>query len=1083
MKLSNPPSKNQKLEKSLNVRRATKALALLLAFALLLPFTPATVAKADPAIPAKIIFTLDDGWRDNYEYAKDVFQAYGFPATVYVNSDMVDKNNPNFMTLAQLKTLYDDYGWDLANHTASHRELGLYNDEARLIELEADYKRCRDWLINNGFPRGATHAAYPSGRYTKELVSVLQGIGMKTGRNTVSGLQSTPITGQDTYFNLPMKAVSSNYSLDSCKNAINAAVANGSTVIFMLHRVLPEMPDPPTLTTTVADLHILLDFTKNLVDQGKAEVLTISQWYDEQIVNPLTPEAPPAPAVTADDIANTVSGLTVIMEYSLDGAPYEAYRSATFNALDLTGPHTLNVRYAASGINPAGPDTALTFTTNHTVRFDSRGGSPIDPIAVNDNATISAPVPPTLTGHTLAGWYRDEGLTDDWDFNSDTVTDNITLYAKWTANSYTVRFDKNGGDTEASPGAITADYNTTISLPAPPEKTGHTFTGWNTMPEGNGNAFTDVTAVTGDATVYAQWSVNRYTIAFDKNGGDTEASPGSIEADYNTFASLPTPPEKAGHTFTGWNTMPDGTGSPFTGSTAVTGDATVYAQWAINSYTVTFQDWNGDTLKTESVLYLSAATAPADPIRTGFTFTGWDVAFGSVSHDLVVTAQYIINTYTVTFDKNGGTTEPSPKTKTAQYNTTVVLPTPPGKTGSAFVGWSTMPDGTGTSFTDDTIVTEDITVYAQWLTTPAIKTPLATYNSLRLTWAAAKYAAGYEVWRAASSTGTYTRIATVTATTYTNTGLATNQPYYYKLKAYWLNGSTKVYAGFSGTVSARPVPSAPASCVADPASYNSARIKWSAVSGASGYEVYRALNYTTGTYTRIATTTSTSYSNTGLATGSTYYYKVRAYRTVNRVKVYGPFSTADGARPILAVPGSVRAARASISSIKITWARVSGASGYELWRATSSTGTYALVKTTASLYYTNSGLTTGRTYYYKVRAYRVVSGRKVYGSFTAQASANTSMAAPASVRASRVSSTSVKITWRSSAGTTRYELWRSATGASGTYGLVATTPSLYYTNGGLVAGRTYWYKVRCYRLVGTIKVYSPFSATLSYKAQ
>ena len=197
--------------------------------------------------------------------------------------------------------------------------------------------------------------------------------------------------------------------------------------------------------------------------------------------------------------------------------------------------------------------------------------------------------------------------------------------------------------------------------------------------------------------------------------------------------------------------------------------------------------------------------------------------------------------------------------------------------------------------------------------------------------------------------------------------------------------------------------------------------------------------------------------------------------------VFAP--AADGARPILAVPGSVRAARASISSIKITWARVSGASGYELWRATSSTGTYALVKTTASLYYTNSGLTTGRTYYYKVRAYRVVSGRKVYGSFTAQASANTSMAAPASVRASRVSSTNVKITWRSSAGTTRYELWRSATGASGTYGLVATTPSLYYTNGGLVAGRTYWYKVRCYRLVGTIKVYSPFSATLSYKAQ
>ncbi len=976
----------EKERKSTLISRAglgRKALALLLIFTLLLPFAPIPTAKAATGDKAKIIFTLDDGWRDNYDHALGVFQSHSFAATVYVNSDMVDKNNPSFMTVDQLQVLYDN-GWDLANHTASHHEIGMYNDEAHLDELRADYLKCKNWLIDHDFIRGATHAAYPSGRYTKELISVLQGIGMETGRTTTSGIQDQPVERQDDYFTLVMKAVSSRYDIQSCLDAIDTAVANGSTVIFMLHRVLPELPDPPSLTTTTSDLAKLLDHAKGYVDNNKADVQTISQWYDEQIVNPVSPEDQPAPTVTADDIANTVSGLTVIMEYSLDGLPYEAYRSTTFNTLDLTGPHTLNVRYAASGINPAGPDTTLTFTANRIVTFSD--GTGITTAEVNDHSKITAPETPERTGYTLEGWYRDEGMADEWDFNTDTVTADITLYAKWAAISYTITFDENGGDTKANPSTIAADYNTTVEMPVPPEKAGHTFTGWNTSPDDTGDAFTESTAVTGDATVYAQWSINSYTITFDKKGGDTEANPPSITADYNTTVELPAPPEKAGHTFAGWNTSPDGTGSAFTDSTAVTGHATVFAQWSINSYTVTFQDWNGDTLKTESVQYLGAATPPADPSRTGYTFTGWDKVYDSITDNVVVTALYAINTYTVTFHKNGGTTEPSPKTKTAQYNTTVALPTPPGKTGAAFVGWNTKADGSGSAFTAATAVTGDITVYAQWLTTPAIKSPLTpTYNSLKLTWTAAKYAAGYEIWRATSSSGTYTRIATITTTIYTNAGLVTNQPYYYKIKAYWLNGSAKVYAGFSGIVSGRPVPAAPASCVADPASYSSAKIRWSAVAGASGYEVFRATYYATGTYTRIAATTSTSYTNTNLSTGSAYYYKVRAYRTVNRVKVYGPFSVVDGARPALGVPGSVRAARVSSTSIKVTWGIVSGASGYELWRATSSTGTYTLVKATASLYYTNTGLATGRTYYYKVRAYRVVSGRKVYGPFSAPA--------------------------------------------------------------------------------------------------
>ena len=77
-----------------------------------------------------------------------------------------------------------------------------------------------------------------------------------------------------------------------------------------------------------------------------------------------------------------------------------------------------------------------------------------------------------------------------------------------------------------------------------------------------------------------------------------------------------------------------------------------------------------------------------------------------------------------------------------------------------------------------------------------------------------------------------------------------------------------------------------------------------------------------------------------------------------------------------------KAARLSSTKIKLTWSSVSGASGYELYRSTSSSGKYYFIKRTSSLYYTNSGLTKGKTYYYKIRAYKTVGTTKVYSGWT-----------------------------------------------------------------------------------------------------
>ena len=128
-------------------------------------------------------------------------------------------------------------------------------------------------------------------------------------------------------------------------------------------------------------------------------------------------------------------------------------------------------------------------------------------------------------------------------------------------------------------------------------------------------------------------------------------------------------------------------------------------------HTVTFKDWNGTVLKTEQVQYGGAATAPANPTRTGYTFTGWDKAFNNVTADLVVTAQYSINTYTVTFKDWNGTVL---KTQQVQYGGAATAPANPTRTGYTFTGWDK-------AFTS---VTANLVVTAQYVQNEPVSTPV-----------------------------------------------------------------------------------------------------------------------------------------------------------------------------------------------------------------------------------------------------------------------------------------------------------------------------------------------------------------------
>jgi uncharacterized repeat protein (TIGR02543 family) len=634
------------------------------------------------------------------------------------------------------------------------------------------------------------------------------------------------------------------------------------------------------------------------------------------------------------------------------------------------------------------------------VVFTDWNGSPLgdaQTVALNGNAT--PPADPSRTGYDFT----------DWDGIYTNVTANLVIKAKYQELIFTVNFDANGGS-NSDPLFRTTNFNGTVALPTTnPEKTGHSFIGWNTDRYGYGDTFMSSTRVTANTVVYAQYSIKNYTVTFDKNGGETNIDPFIFTMPYHSEIAIPaTTPSRVGYTFIRWNTEKDGTGTTLAAGSRLIENTVYYAKWQINKYTVTFYKNGGDTSPVPGTVqtdYNTPLTAmPTPPTKTGYSFVGWNTkADGSgapftastlVTADIPVYAQFEINQYTVTFSNNGGDTEANPTSIEVDFETTVkTLPGEPTRAGYQFLAWNTKADGSGTIFTASTQVTANMIVYARWLTSPVLglTAKSAGYKSIKLTWPAATGAAGYKLYRSTTPTG-FTNVPLKTFTTnttlsYTDLSLVTGKPYYYRVRAYAMVGSNPVEGLNSDIASAVPVLATPASIAAKSASYNSIRLSWGSNPEASGYVIYRSTT-SGGTYAQLkilAGAAITSYVDGSLATGKAYFYKVKAYRQISTTtKIFSANTFVKSAIPVPAIPGSFLVARASVSSIKISWAAVSGATGYEIYQATSASGTYALIKTTTSISYIKTGLVKGKYYYYKVRAYRQVSStKKVFGLYTA----------------------------------------------------------------------------------------------------
>ncbi len=370
---------------------------------------------------------------------------------------------------------------------------------------------------------------------------------------------------------------------------------------------------------------------------------------------------------------------------------------------------------------------ALWTLNTHVVSFESNGGSEIESQTVTHLNKAEQPAPsPAKTGYIFAGWYKEATLTTQWDFSTDTVSQSVTLWAKWTAASNTVVFDKNASEATGTMEnqTISTDSTATLTLNAF-VRAGYTFAGWATSAEGEIVYADGASYVMGTSgiTLYAKWTVNNNTLIFDKNisgatgsmANLTIATGAKADLTQNSFAM-------AGYVFTGWNTQPDGAGTPYADKAefimGASASVTLYAQWRALDYTISYNLDGGTNHAGNPSTYTTetAAITLQNPSKTGYIFKGWTpegtIAKGSTGNK-EFTAAWEEVVYTVTYNLNGGTNHAGNPASYTVESTAITLQTPE-KAGYTFGGW----------FTTEAFTTQitslaggevgDVTLWAKW---------------------------------------------------------------------------------------------------------------------------------------------------------------------------------------------------------------------------------------------------------------------------------------------------------------------------------------------------------------------------------
>ena len=308
-------------------------------------------------------------------------------------------------------------------------------------------------------------------------------------------------------------------------------------------------------------------------------------------------------------------------------------RSVTVGKEDIT----LSAEFAVSSYH-------LTYTLDGTTYKESD---------VLYGTALTAEPNPEKEGHTFSGW---EGLPETMPAHDVEVT------GKFTINSYKAVF-KIGEDIIDTKTIV---YGEAVIAPEAPAKEGHTFAGWQNVPE---------KMPAHDIEILGSYTVNKYNLTYKVDGAEYK----TVEIDYGTTLTAEAAPEKEGYTFSGWQGLPE---------TMPAHDVEVTGSFAINSYKAVFKIGE-EVIDTKTIVYGEAVIAPEAPAKEGHTFAGWqNVPEKMPAHDIEILGSYTVNKYMLTYKVDGA----EYKTVEIDYGTTLTAEAAPVKEGYTFSGWQGLPE-------------------------------------------------------------------------------------------------------------------------------------------------------------------------------------------------------------------------------------------------------------------------------------------------------------------------------------------------------------------------------------------------------
>lgn len=355
----------------------------------------------------------------------------------------------------------------------------------------------------------------------------------------------------------------------------------------------------------------------------------------------------------------------------------------------------------------------------------------------------------------------------------------------------------------------------------------------------------------------------------------------------------------------------------------------------------------------------------------------------------------------------------------------------------------------------------------------------ADYDTINVKWQDVKGATGYKVYRKKAGEKDFTALGVVKGTTYKDNSAQVGQEYYYTVRAYV--GETSNLGSFDKNgIKGVALPKKPTLKTAESVDFNAIKVTWKKVDGASGYYVYRKADGEKY-FKQIAevngnkTFTSTDLSAT---TGVKYQYTVRAYRNRNGKPYAGLYDSKGVTATACTKAPTIKSGVSTVSDkLKLTWSKVNGATGYNVYRKLENDKNYKLIKTingNGNVEFTDSGLKCGVKYYYRINGFRTVDSKNYEGLGSKDYLGLTNPAQPALKSAKSLGYNTISIEWTKVEGATGYDIYRKTTGTYSKIGTVDKQSTVTFKDEKAVTGVRYQYTVRAFYNKNGIKKVSTY---------